>query len=135
MVAHCSHNFNYCRDGYIWYNQVMILKKKALLAILITFFLIIIFLWFNFYNGIFAPYITIYSPNFTFEKFYNIKNGTSREEVRQILGEPFGDRFGNTCDWFSKTDNIRNIFFGFEVVLVCYDKDHKVNFRSSGTIY
>lgn len=72
------------RDGYIWYNQVMILKKNALLAILITFFLIIIFLFFN--NDIFASNVTTYSSNFTFEKFYNIKNGTSPGSSTSTIG-------------------------------------------------
>lgn len=54
-----------------------------------------------------------------------------QEAVRQLLGKPFSKSNENVaCDWFSKSDGSWNDFLGWDSVYVCYDKDHKVNFRS-----
>jgi len=109
-------------------------RKKAI-GIALTIFLIVIYIFFS-GQTFTAPLVTTYSSGFSYEKFYKIQVGSSKDDVYQILGKPFSRADDKIpCDSYSRANSEWSDFLGWISVGICYDKKGKVNQLSRNVFF
>lgn len=104
--------------------------KRIILTLFILFFVIISLLLLL--TRSFPDLNTVYMQDFSYEKFNKIQVGMDKNQVRNILGEPFRVwRPGNECWTYSKYGKPGELglgdFFGWRSVQVCFGGNELVN--------
>jgi DNA phosphorothioation-dependent restriction protein DptG len=86
----------------------------------------IIFLYILTVESYFYPYPEIdteFAPNFSWNNFNQVQPGMSKEEVRQLLGEPVHDIFSSDHYWqYSKDNKFKIHDFAWILAAVSFDE-------------
>ena len=70
---------------------------------------------------------TVYTQDFSYRRFQQIKPGMTKDQVRNLIGDPFqvtGPH--NLCFWYSREAKWNLPPFIFTAVWVCFDPSQKV---------
>lgn len=112
--------------------------KRVILGVVILLYVLFVLLIGGFLK--FPEIDTLYTPNFSYEKFQEIKKGMTKEQVKQILGDPFSivkpgdERWGYSKNGKSGIADL-NDFIGWRSIDVFFDEDQKVSSKSDHIFY
>jgi hypothetical protein len=109
--------------------------KRRLVVLFLTVLLSIVCLYSGYFaHSFLAKYNTDYTGEFSIAKFDTIEAGISKQQVYQILGEPFGisstnnepDGYVYECVNYSRQRSLPELFFPWISVYICFDENGKV---------